>query len=174
MVFITFMSKEEFDLKAVVEYAKAENYDKIYLLGFSLGGGLVLIHGAKQQDVSKIIAVSAPTDFYKIENRIYSPDAWIPTLFHKFEPFRWLSIRAGYPFFKKEKPITLADKILVPTLFIAGEKDPTVCSWHNQALFDKAKCKKKMKLFKNTRHAEDLYHDYPKEFIKICVEWFNS
>ena len=37
----------------------------------------------KNNDIDKIIAVSAPADFDKIENHMYSPDAWIPTLFPK-------------------------------------------------------------------------------------------
>lgn len=63
---------------------------------------------------------------------MYSPDAWIPTLFHKFEPLRWLSIRAGNPFLKKRKPVDIIQNIKSPTLFIAGEKDPTVLPWHTK------------------------------------------
>lgn len=172
--FYTFMSKEEQDLSEVVKYAKSQNYKKIYLLGFSLGGGLVLIHTAKEKDIDKVIAVSAPTEFYKIENRMYSPDAWIPTLFQKFEPLRWLTIRAGNPFLKKEKPLALIKNITVPTLFIAGEKDPTVLAWHTEKLYNEAICEKEFKLFPKTRHAEDLYLDYPKEFLNTCVNWLNK
>ena len=132
--FYTFSAKEEQDLNCVINYAKTR-YEKIFVLGFSLGGALSIISGAKNKNINGIIAVSAPTEFYKIENKMYSPDAWIPTLFQKFEPLRWLTIRAGNPFLRKEKPIDLVQKITVPTLFIAGEKDPTVCPWHTQKLF---------------------------------------
>lgn len=172
--FYTFMAKEEEDLKEVVKYAKSQNYKKVFLLGFSLGGGLVLIHSAKQKNVNKVIAVSAPTEFYKIENRMYSPDAWIPTLFQKFEPARWLTIRAGNPFLKKEKPIKLIKNIDTPTLFLAGEKDPTVLAWHTEKLYNEAVCEKEFKLFKKTRHAEDLFFDYPEEFIETCVNWLTK
>lgn len=119
--FYTFSAKEEQDLNCVINYAKTR-YEKIFVLGFSLGGALSIISGAKNKNINGIIAVSAPTEFYKIENKMYSPDAWIPTLFQKFEPLRWLTIRAGNPFLRKEKPIDLVQKITVPTLFIAGEK----------------------------------------------------
>ena len=62
----TFTSKEPQDMKTVVDYAK-EHYKKIYLMGFSLGGALVLIHSALEKDVDKVIAVSAPHSFLKIE-----------------------------------------------------------------------------------------------------------
>lgn len=169
--FYTFTANEEKDLEAVVNFAK-EKYKKVFLCGFSLGGALVLLYGAKNNDIDKIIAISAPSDFMKIENHMYSPDAWIPTLFQKFEPLRWLTVRAGFPCLKKDKPIDFVTKIQVPTLFIAGEKDPTVFPWHTELLYEKALCEKEYKLLKNTRHAEDLYHDYPQEFMNICAGWF--
>ena len=89
--FYTFTSKETIDLKTVVDYAKSF-YEKIYLIGFSLGGALVLIHSALNKDVDKVIAVSAPSDFNKIENQMWKKEAWLPTL-KKFEPERWFSIR---------------------------------------------------------------------------------
>lgn len=169
----TFTAKEEKDLNCIINYAK-NKYQKIFLLGFSLGGALSVIVGSKNKNICGIIAVSAPTEFYKIENKMYSPDAWIPTLFQKFEPLRWLTIRAGNPFLHKEKPIELVNKITVPTLFIAGEKDPTVCPWHTQKLFENATCKKDFILFENARHAEDLYTDYQKKFIKYCTSWLEQ
>jgi len=171
--FYTFMAKEEQDLSAVIDYAK-NKYKTIYLCGFSLGAGLVLLHGAKNNDVDKIIAVSAPIDFMKIENHMYSPNAWIPTLFQKFEPKRWLTIRPGFPLLKKEKPIDFVDKLTVPTLFISGEKDPTVFPWHTRTLYENAVCEKDYILFKNTRHAEDLFNDFPQKFIKTCVDWIEK
>lgn len=167
----TFTAKEEFDLDAVIKYS-SKSYDKIYLLGLSLGGALVINYSAKHPQISKIIAVSAPADFDKIENRMYLPDAWIPTLFQKFEPLRWLTIRPGNPFKKKDKPIDFVQKLNCPALFVAGEKDPTVFPWHTKLLFEKAVCPKDFKLFKNARHAEDLYIDYPQEFVDMCLDWY--
>lgn len=171
--FYTFTAKEEQDLNCVINYAK-KHYEKVFVLGFSLGGALSIISGAKNKNINGIIAVSAPTEFYKIENKMYSPNAWIPTLFQKFEPLRWMTIRAGNPFLPKEKPINLVGEITVPTLFIAGEKDPTVCPWHTQKLFENAKCKKDFILFEKARHAEDLYTDYPEKFITYCTEWLEQ
>ena len=78
----TFTAKELFDLREVVDYAKMNvDIKNIYLLGFSLGGALVLLYGSEFQSADRIIAVSAPADFMKIENRMFMPQAWIPTLF---------------------------------------------------------------------------------------------
>lgn len=171
--FYTFMSKEVMDLKTVVGYAR-DKYQKVYLLGFSLGGGLVVIHSANEHNVDKVISVSAPVDFWKIENHMWHPDAWIPTLFRKFEPARWLTVRPDLIIREKIKPIEIVDKITCPVMFIAGEKDPTVNQWHTKALFDKALCKKKYELFKNCRHAEDLFMDEKNKFMSLCLDWLKN
>ena len=167
----TFTEKEVNDLKSVVDFAK-ERYEKVYLMGFSLGGALVVLHGALVGNVDKIIAVSAPSDFDKIENKMWHPNAWIPT-FKKFEPKRWVSVRPSPKIGKKIKPVDVVDKIKVPTLFIAGEKDVTVYPWHTELLFKKAVCEKKYILFEDCIHAEDIFIKEPEKFIQVCEAWLN-
>lgn len=169
--FYTFTEKEVNDLKAVVNFAK-ERYEKVYLMGFSLGGALVVLHGALVGNVDKIIAVSAPSDFDKIENKMWHPNAWIPT-FRKFEPKRWVSVRPSPKIGKKIKPVDVVDKINVPTLFIAGEKDVTVYPWHTESLYEKAICEKKYILFEDCIHAEDIFIKEPEKFIQACEAWLN-
>ena len=169
----TFTAKELLDLDAVVKFAKAKNYKKIYLAGFSLGAGTSLIYASKNKDINSVIAVSAPADFGKIENQMWKKEAWSET-FKKFELNRFLSIRP-YPIpLKKIKPIDIIDKIECPVLFLAGEKDPTVHSWHTKDLYDKALCKKEFKLFENGCHAEDLYLHFEGEFKQICFDWLKD
>lgn len=169
----TFTAKELLDLDAVVKFAKAKNYKKIYLAGFSLGAGTSLIYASKNKDINSVIAVSAPADFGKIENQMWKKEAWGET-FKKFELNRFLSIRP-YPIpLKKIKPIDIIDKIECPVLFLAGEKDPTVHSWHTKDLYDKALCKKEFKLFENGCHAEDLYLHFEGEFKQICFDWLKD
>lgn len=168
--FYTFTSREVIDILTVVRYAH-KIYKKIYLAGFSLGAALSVIASSKRKYIDKMILVSVPSDFSKIENHFWKKEAWIPT-FQKFEPSRWLSIRAGLINLKKTKPIDIIDKINCPTLFLAGEKDPTVYSWHTKLLYDKAVCKKRYELFENCSHAEDLFLQAPEKFTKYCTEWF--
>ncbi len=139
-------------------------------MGFSLGAAIVLTAGAKDDSIKKIIAVSAPTCFNKIENKVWKKEAWIPTL-KKCELKRWLSVRPSLINRAKTAPIDIVEKIKCPTLFIAGEKDPTVCAWHTEALFQKAVCTKKYELFKDCCHAEDLFIQDKEHFIKLCTDW---
>ncbi len=166
----TFTAKEFIDMDAVVRFAKKNNYIKIYLAGFSLGAAIALIYASKSMFIDKVIAVSAPSDFDKIENEMWKKEAWGET-FKKFELDRFVSIRP-YPVpLDKIKPIDIVDKIKVPTLFIAGEKDPTVHPWHTKELYEKAFCKKKYKEYKNGCHAEDLFLHFEDDFTKLCLDW---
>lgn len=166
----TFTAKELMDMDAVIRFARKNNYKKIYLAGFSLGAAMSLIYASKSRFIDKVIAVSAPTDFDKIENKMWKKEAWGET-FKKFELDRFASIRP-YPIpLKKIKPIDIIDKIKAPTLFVAGKKDPTVCFWHTKELYDKAICKKEYKEYKNGCHAEDLFLHFEEDFTKLCFEW---
>ena len=168
--FYTFTSKEINDISTVINYSK-EKYKKIYLVGFSLGGAIVLIAGARYKFINKIISISPPTNFNKIENHVWKKEAWLPTL-QKCELKRWISIRPSLNLTcKKINPIDIVDKITCPTLFLAGEKDPTVGNWHTEELFKKAVCKKGYELFKNGCHAEDLFIQNREKFIKLCTNW---
>lgn len=167
--FYSFTKNEIYDIEAVIEYAK-NKYSTINIMGFSLGASLSLIAASDHKDINKVIAISPATNFYKIENHFWRPEAWIPT-FKKFEMSRWFSIRPEIPLGKRINPIDIVDKIESPTLFIAGEKDPTVYAWHTQELYKKAICKKQYELFKDCFHAEDLFLDRQDKFMEICHSW---
>jgi len=169
----TFMAKEIFDFDAVVKFAKLKNYKKIHLAGFSLGAGVAVVYAEQNPDISSVIAVSAPADFARIENHMWKKEAWGET-FKKFELKRFLSIRPCPIPLKKIKPIEIIENLKVPTLFIAGEKDPTVYPWHTEELYKKAGCTKDYRLFKDGCHAEDLYLHFKSEFSKICMDWLKN
>lgn len=166
----TFTARELMDIDAVIRFVRKSKYKKIYLAGFSLGAAMSIIYASKSRYIDKVIAVSAPTEFDKIENQMWKKEAWGET-FKKFELDRFASIRP-YPIpLKKINPIDVVGKIKVPTLFVAGEKDPTVHPWHTKELYEKATCQKEYKEYKNGCHAEDLFLHYEEDFSKLCTDW---
>ena len=170
--FYTFGAKEEKDLDAVFDFIKNKNYKNVYLMGFSLGGMVSILYAAKNK-IDKLVVVSAPCDFNKIENKMYKKEAWLET-FKKFELKRFLSIRPSIIPHKKEKPIDYIDKINIPVLFITGKKDPTVYFWHTEELYKKAKCKKELFIYEKGIHAEDLFLYDKKGFIQKCTNWLKN
>ena len=167
--FYSFTTWEMLDIRAVVNYARKQ-YSQIYLMGFSLGASLAILYGSKSSSIDKIVAVSPACDFDKIENHFWKKEAWIPTL-KKAEMKRWLSIRPSARILRKIKPIDVIEKVKCPTLFIAGENDPTVYPWHTERLFEKAVCRKKYELFKDCNHAEDLFLAEKDKFVEVCGSW---
>ncbi len=167
--FYTFTRCEILDILTVMDYAH-KTYKNIYLMGFSLGAAIVIEAATKRNYVKKIIAISAPAAFDKIENQMWKKEAWIPTL-QKCELKRWFSIRPSVIKSKKVNSVDIIQKVKAPTLFLAGEKDPTVCSWHTQSLYEKAVCDKRFELFKNGCHAEDLFIQDREKFVNICCDW---
>lgn len=168
----TFTTEEPMDLKAVINWAR-QRYSKIGLLGFSLGGALVVIHSAINKDVDVMVAVSPPADLNKIESHFWKPEAFIPT-FKKFDIKENRNVRPGNIFLKKINPADVVHDIAIPSLYIAGENDPTVYPWHTELLYKKSTCKKSYVLFENNNHAEDLYIDSRERFLKVCNEWFSQ
>ncbi len=165
-----FTAVELMDMDLVVRFARKSGYKKIYIAGFSLGAAMALIYASKSRFVDKVIAVSAPSDFSKIENEMWKKTAWGET-FKKFELKRFASIRPYLLPLRKIKPVDIVDRIKAPTLFIAGEKDPTVHVWHTKTLYEKAVCEKAYKEYKDGYHAEDLFLHFEDDFAKLCIEW---
>ena len=168
----SFSTHEEKDVIAVVNHLRPQ-YKKMYLMGFSMGGALVILHAAKLKNIDKVIAVSAPSDFKKVENRFYKPEAWIPT-FQKGELWRAFSIRVGRILGKKPAAIDFVKDVQCPLMFLCGGKDPTVYPWHAQALHDAATCAKAIEVFEHSEHAEDLWRNEPIRFLKIVRGWLND
>jgi pimeloyl-ACP methyl ester carboxylesterase len=169
----TFTAKEHEDLSAVVKYAK-EKYSKIGLIGFSLGAATAIIYTATHKDIQSLIAVSAPSDFDKIENHFLKKEAIIP-FFEKFELGKTPAIRPGNILQKKPKPIDLIHKISpIPVLFITGSNDPIISPWHTDELYKKAHEPKAILKFQDGIHAEELYLKSRNKFLKECITWFEN
>lgn len=168
----TFTNSEYYDLKSVIDYAK-NKYQKIYVAGFSLGAATAVIEQSKYHNIDKLILVSPPEDFDKIENAVWKKEAFIPTL-QKFEFKRWISVIPGETWLDKVKPVDVISGINIPVLMIAGIKDPTIRAVHTEKLFRKAREPKKLVVYGDSIHAEDIYLEKKERFIKSCTDWLKE
>lgn len=170
--FYTFSSDEPHDLSAVINYAK-KNYQKVYLIGFSMGGAISIINSALKKNVDKLIVVSAPHSFGKIKHFMWLKD-FLKNEFNKYETKILLTLRP-HPFLKKKiRPIDVVGMLEIPTLFIAGEEDSIIRSIDTECLYYKAICPKRFAIFKKCNHAEDLIYQEKDKFVNICMEWFGN
>lgn len=167
-------SKEYLDLKAVFDCVRGK-YRKRGMIGFSLGAATSLITAAKYDFIDSLIAVSAPTEFGKIDYHFWDLDIENDIFFNLTGKGRaGKGIRPGPFWLKKDKPIDVVAKITCPILFIHGEGDWLIKPWHSQALYNKVKGKKEITIIKNGPHAEYLIRKNKEETVRTIHDWFKK
>ena len=168
-------SRESVDFQAVLAHVKGLGYASIGLMGFSLGAALSLIQASEDRDITTVIAVSAPTDFWKIDYRFWEPGMWEDLKLNLGYKGKGKGVWPGNPFEAKIAPIHIVDQIApCSVLFIHGSDDWLIKPWHSQDLFNKARDPKKIEIIPHAGHAEKIFDDYPDLFMRICRDWLGE
>ncbi len=165
----TFSAKEDAELGAVLEWARAR-YRCLHVMGFSLGGAIAINTVSRQRaGVEALIAVSAPAAFEEIEFKFWTPEA-IRRGVQGLEP--GAGCRPGNPFMKKQRPVDAIARIEgIPQLFIHGTHDVIVGVRHSRRLFAAAKEPKWLEIIQGGSHAEALFRDDPGRFVQLVTSW---
>lgn len=171
----TWTSEEAQDLRTMVTYAKKQGYQKVGVIGFSLGAAIALIEGATNRDIDSIVSVSAPYDFWKINYHFWE-EGMLEDLKRNLGPKgKGKSIRPGNPFLDKVRPIDIvADISPIPVLFIHGKDDWLITAAHSEKLFKKAKEPKQIAIIDKAGHAEVIYDAFPERFLELSLGWFEK
>ncbi len=118
----TLGDREILDVQAMVQYAK-ERCEKVYIIGYSMGGFLAL-RAASMGLGEKVVADSPYIYTDKTGARGLKYFANLPEgLYSLVKPFAILISGANYG---NTNPFKFAKEIKVPTLIIAGKKDPLI------------------------------------------------
>lgn len=167
---------EPADLRAVISHVKTQGYEKIGLIGFSLGAATSLIESSKNSQINSVIAVSAPYDFWKINFHFWEPEMVKDLKLNLGQKGKGKGVRPGNPFLPKMKPVDAVAKRTnsMPILFVHGQNDWLIKPHHSDKLFDAAKEPKAIARMKGVGHAEKIFDDQPVEFEKICMDWFSK
>ena len=183
------------DLKALVRYVKDKFSGKVFILGHSLGGGIVNIYASLYDDVDGVISSGAATDVVK------------QLKFFKCFPFqllKWVTVKnklsnnmlASIPEVEKayqEDPLVLDkykvslpaeimlkgsrvikknyDNYKLPVLIMHGRLDPIVPVEFSENLYEKISSKdKKLVIFENSLH--EIFNDIErKEAFETVKDW---
>ena len=81
-------------------------------------------------------------------------------------------MRPGPFWFKKARPIDVADKIICPVFYIHGDKDWVIDYQNSKKLYNKTVSKKQIKIVKGGTHAEYLLKDDAQDIIGLIKSWF--
>ncbi|MBU1088162.1 MAG: alpha/beta hydrolase, partial [Candidatus Omnitrophica bacterium] len=167
-------SKEYLDLNAVLEFAQAK-YEKVGLIGFSLGAATSIIALAKNSNLAQsLIVVSGPTEFEKIDCKFWEINLENDIIYNLGEGAIGKGVRPGPFWLKKDKPINLAEKLSMPVCFIHGDKDWVIYPNHSRELFEKVKTKKQIRIINQGPHAEYLMRNHSQQMLEIIKNWFKD
>ena len=167
-------TKEYIDLITILKRIK-DQYQKIAVIGFSLGAATSLITASKIDWIDSLISVSAPTEFESIEFHFWELNPEMDILYNVIGEGRFgKGVRPGPFWLKKEKPIHVISQVKSPILFLHGDDDWLIKPWHSQALYDKTVSKKKLVLVKNGPHAEYLIRKNKNEIFSLMNDWLQS
>lgn len=166
-------AKEHLDLIAVLDYCRRD-YEKIGVVGFSLGAAASIIAAARSDLISSLIAVSAPTQFNKIEFHFWKMGIMENIIYNVFQEGRiGKGVVPGNLWLKKVKPIDVVQDIKVPVFFLQGKKDWLVLPWHAEKLYAKAVGKKRLEIVPEGTHGEYLFRRDREGTIRFFKEWFS-
>lgn len=169
-------SKEGGDLEFVLNYLK-QKYSKIAVIGFSLGGSISINTLSKPENkADSLICVSAPSDTSKVDYKWWAldPENDIFYTLLTSEGRKGKGVRWGPFWLKKEKPVDNIGKINIPVLFIHGDKDWVIGSWHSKALFEKTTAPKKLVIIGGGPHAEYLLRKHSSGILDEINSWLEN
>ncbi len=168
-------TKELFDLQKVTDWCLSSDnpfsgsidYSRVYLMGHSRGGGIVILHSAKDQRIKKLVTLASVSDF---ESRLrqYHPEEWkttgvqyifnsrtqqqMPLYYQFYEDF--MLHKKDYDILKK------AATLKIPYLIIHGTNDEAVNISEGDALFEHCPTASYLKI-RGANHVFGAKHPYP-------------
>jgi len=167
-------AKEYLDLLGIVEFAN-KSYEKIGLIGFSLGAATSIIAASKTMLINSIISISAPAEFAKIDYNFWKFDVKNDLFYILFgEGRHGKGVRPGPFWHKKEKPIEIVKKTGIPIFYIHGDSDWIIRHWHSEELYKNTAAFKRLSIIKNGPHAENLFRKHKDEMLYLIRKWFNE
>jgi len=75
---------------------------------------------------------------------------------------------------QKERPVDSVRRLAVPVLFLHGMRDVIVGAAHSQRLYAAAPEPKQLELIDGSSHAEALFRDDPRGFLRLVEPWFSQ
>jgi len=163
---------EKRDLMGASNYVKGRGFERIGVLGFSMGAVTALMTAAENRDIDAVVADSSFADL----TDIMEPEFSKRTIFPKFflHPLLFMvKIMYGVDF-RALRPIEVVSEIAPrQVLFIHGELDETIPAEHARRLQQASQNpQNQLWLVPKTGHV-DAYINYPEEYVNKIITFFD-
>jgi pimeloyl-ACP methyl ester carboxylesterase len=163
---------EKDDLKGAVAYVRQRGYEKIGVMGFSLGAVSALLAAAEDTEIDGVVADSSYADLNDIMEPEFAKRTKAPKIFLRPILFM-IKIIYGVDF-TAIRPVEVVAKIAPrPILFIHGEADDMIPVEHARRLLEASQNPANILWIVPGGHTS-AYHDYPIEFIERVTSFFNA
>jgi len=149
---------EKFDLKAVVDWLKAEKGENLLLgiHGESMGASTMIQYAGMLEDGANFYVADCPySDFREQLAHVVKTEVKIPPKMMLPIATLFLKIRDRYPL-KDVSPLTAIEKIAKPMLFIHSKKDDYILPDMTEKLYAHKSGPKQLFLAENGVHARSL------------------
>lgn len=150
--------REVLDVDAAVRHARHLGYERVALVGFSMGGMISIRHAALVRGVDAVVSVSAPSRWYYRDTKPMRRAHWaIERRIGRFtlRLARRTRITAKGWAQEPEAPYRVAGRISpVPLLVVHGDIDPFLPVKHAQLLYDSAAEPRELWIERGYGHAE--------------------
>jgi fermentation-respiration switch protein FrsA (DUF1100 family) len=161
------------DLWGAVDFVQERGFEKIGVLGFSMGAATALMGAAEEPDIDCVIADSSFADMGGIMEREFTNRTRFPGYFITPVLFM-IKIMYGVDF-TEVKPVEYVPKIAPrPILFIHGEKDDFVPLEHARRLYEASQNPADaLWIVPGAEHVKG-YITSPEEYINRITAFFDS
>jgi fermentation-respiration switch protein FrsA (DUF1100 family) len=164
---------EKRDLEGAVAYMKSRGFNRIGVIGFSLGAVTLLLAAAEDQDINAVISDSAFADLNDLMGPQFAERTKAPVIF--LHPILFMiKIMYGVDF-AAIRPVDVVAEIKTrPILFIHGAADETIPVSHAYRLFAAAQNPlDQLWIVPGAGHTQS-YKTQPEEYISKITEFFNT
>jgi pimeloyl-ACP methyl ester carboxylesterase len=164
--------REVLDVDAAVRHARHLGYERVALVGFSMGGMIVIRHAALVGGVDAVVSVSAPSRWYYRGTKPMRRAHWaierrLGRLTVRFARHTRITSKGWIR--EPEAPYRVARRIApVPFLVVHGDADPFLPVDHGELLYDSAAEPKELWIEEGYGHAEGAA---PPELIGRIADW---
>lgn len=164
---------EKRDLLGAISYIKQRGYQKIGVIGFSLGAATSILTAAETQDINAIVSDGCFADLNVIIGSELTRRTKLPGFFAR--PLLFLAKKYYHVDFRSIKPEKVVSKIYPrPILFIHGANDTRVpLSEAYRLLKASQNVKNQLWVAPNSTHVKS-YINNPDEYISRIISFFDK
>lgn len=166
---------EKFDLKAIVDWLKAEKGPDIQvgIHGESMGAATMFLYAGMLEDGADFYIADCPFSDFK-EQLAYRLKTEMKLPAKLFLPVADLFLRMREKYSIADvSPISVIENIRKPILFIHSEKDDFILPTMSEALYEKKRGPKKLYLAANGIHAQS-FNENREDYEKVIDEFLEQ